>query len=212
MHICPYTYTCAYRHLYVFNLKLLSAPATSCLRVLEIAADAMPACQCQWRGRSEIKGINLVKFASESSAYQTRVGIRMSRLARSLARSPLSRSPEPTYGFGNARVHSTVYIVCPRHKAYTDRWPQALLSGLAVAPPAQINNSIDSIRSNASSHYVASRQRQRRNRIVDKKKMQITPICRLFLILNSFPLSAVRRLTLAACSKDLNTRGKRRLS
>lgn len=50
------------------------------------------------------------------------------------------------------------------------------LSGLAVAPPAQINNSIDSIRSNASSHYVASRQRQRRNRIVDKKKMQITPI------------------------------------
>lgn len=88
----------------------------------------------------EIKGINLVKFASESSAYQTRVGIRMSRLAR----SPLSRSPEPTYGFGNARVHSTVYIVCPRHKAYTDRWPQAL-SGLAVAPPAQINNSIDSI-------------------------------------------------------------------
>lgn len=158
-------------------------------------------------GGVEIKGINLVKFASESSAYQTRVGIRMSRLAR----SPLSRSPEPTYGFGNARVHSTVYIVCPRHKAYTDRWPQAL-SGLAVAPPAQINNSIDSIRSNASSHYVASRQRQRPNRIVDKKKMQITPICRLFLILNSFPLSAVRRLTLAACSKDLNTRGKRLLS
>lgn len=94
-----------------------------------------------------------------------------------LARSPLSRSPEPTYGFGNARVHSTVYIVCPRHKAYTDRWPQAL-SGLAVAPPAQINNSIDSIRFNASHYVVASRQRQRqrRNRIVDKNKMQITPI------------------------------------
>lgn len=131
-------------------------------------------------------------------------------LARSLARRCLDPPSLPTGSVTRVCIEQYIHIVCPRHKAYTDRWPQAL-SGLAVAPPAQINNSIDSIRSNAS-HYVASRQRQRPSRIVDQKKMQITPICRLFLILNSFPLSAVRRLTLAACSKDLNTRGKRLLS
>lgn len=43
-------------------------------------------------GGVEIKGINLVKFASESSAYQTRVGIRMSRLARSLAAVSIPRA------------------------------------------------------------------------------------------------------------------------